>query len=979
MIAKALAALLFIVLMLAPAAHAEPITAIITAIASISVFGTTVGAIVSAVSVVAGLASAAAGLLSSRKKPSLGNYSFADNAAARTQTVRSPIESHKIIYGRARVGGTLVYIETSAVNSSQPHGYVHMVVVLAAHEVEEIEEVYINDELATFSPGTVYVTNSRYVYRGTNYVIIAKHLGGANQTVDTNLKALVPKWDDDHRLRGHAYIYVRCRANQTMFTNGIPNFSAVVKGKKVYDPRTGLTGYSDNWALCMRDYISSTEYGLGAADSNIDDDTIIAAANVSDETVTLADGTTTQARYTCNGVVDTADKPIDILKGMTTAGAGVMVYAQGKYRLFAGAYDAPSVTINEDWLAGEIKVQTRPPRNDLFNAVKGVYIDPNKDWQPTDFPIVTNETYEEEDGGERITHDVELPFTINSEAAQRIGKITLEKGRQGIMIEIPCNLAAIQLSVWDTFYLDIAQLGWSSKIFRVLKWSIDAERGIIINAQEETAESYDWNGGEATTYDPAPDTSLPDATYVAPPGNPVIVEELYTTITSGGVKSAAIVTWDIGEETFTDQYVLQYQLTSAGDTWQTSGPYIVNNATIPDLEPGFYNFRVMTVNWRGQQSEWATTTKEIFGLTAPPEDISGFTLNAIHNQAHLKWEQATDIDVLVGGSIRVKWSNLTTGAEWNNGLSLGPDLPGISTNAVVPLLTGTYMIKAVDSGGRESVSATSISSNVANIVNMNAVVTSQQDNTFPGTKTNMVVDTGVLKLDGSTLFDDGAGNFDDALGLFDGGGTGSGSFSASGEYRFEDGLGNEYEDLGQVLLSRVTADIGFTVVDEASDFDSAGGDFDDRSGLFDGGDISSVDVKLYVRTTEDDPAGTPTWSAWREFVVGDYTARAYDFKLQVLSSITSNNIEIDTLRVNIDVPDREEHDEDVSTSAGGDTTITYAQPFLFTPNVAVTAQDLGTGEYVVISSKSATGFVINAKNSGGSRVARTFDWIARGY
>ena len=84
-----------------------------------------------------------------------------------------------------------------------------------------------------------------------------------------------------------------------MFANGLPLVTAVVKGKKVYDPRTDTTAWSDNAALCVRDYITSA-YGM--QDSDVDDTAFSVAANVCDEAIPLSGGGT-EARYAMNGVV----------------------------------------------------------------------------------------------------------------------------------------------------------------------------------------------------------------------------------------------------------------------------------------------------------------------------------------------------------------------------------------------------------------------------------------------------------------------------------------------------------------------------------------------------------------------------------------------------------------------------------------------------------------------------------------------------
>ncbi len=139
-----------------------------------------------------------------------------------------------------------------------------------------------------------------------------------------------------------------------MFPNGIPNISRIVKGKQVYDPRSGSTAYSNNVALCIRDYISNTTYGLG--DSSIDDTVADAAANVCNESATLA-VRGTEVRYTCNGTFDTDQKPKDIIGSLLTSMQGKITYQGGSWSIYAGAYRSPTITLDEDDLDGPIKLQ----------------------------------------------------------------------------------------------------------------------------------------------------------------------------------------------------------------------------------------------------------------------------------------------------------------------------------------------------------------------------------------------------------------------------------------------------------------------------------------------------------------------------------------------------------------------------------------------------------------------------------------------
>ena len=451
------------------------------------------------------------------------------------------------------------------------------------------------------------------------------------------------------------------------------------------------------------------------------------------------------------------------------------------------------MTLDESWLAGSVEIQARMPRSDLFNAVKGVYVDPDREWQPTDFPIITNTTYEAQDGGFSIIRDLELPYTLHSEAAQRIAKIALEKSRQGIIATLPCNMKALQVAIYDTISVTLTQPGWSSKVFRVIQWELNDQGGVTLTVQEESSASYDWNNGEATTYDPAPDTNLPDPTVIESPGNPVVTEGQYTSTTGSGVKVKVTLTWAVSENAFIDRYRIEYKL-SSDSTWTFFDEVDDNTTTgvIFDFVPGVYDFAVTAISIRNVSSDRAISSKEIIGLSGAPAAITDFTLNAIHNSAHLKWTQASDLDVQIGGGIELRWASAISGATWSEAMPLGPVLSGIATNAVVPLLTGTYFIKAVDSSGNKSETATSIVSTIANVVNLNTVATSTQHPTFSGSKTNMAVDGGDLVLNDSILFDDAAGNFDEMNGNFDD--AGGVSYETSGSYEFDSAI-----DLGDVL------------------------------------------------------------------------------------------------------------------------------------------------------------------------------------
>ena len=163
-------------------------------------------------------------------------------------------------------------------------------------------------------------------------------------------------------------------------------------------------------------------------------------------------------------------------------------------------------------------------------------------------------------------------------------------------------------------------------------------------------------------------------------------------------------------------------------------------------------------------------------------------------------------------------------------------------------------------------------------------------------------------------------------------------------------------------------------------FDDAAGLFDAREGVFDG-DVNAfdnVDVIMECRFTEDDPAGTPTWSDWKQFVVSDFKARGLEFRAKLSTLDDQATPAVSELSVELSMGVHVESGEDVISGAGAKS-VTFATPFKVTPAIGIGAQDLATGDYYEITSKSRSGFTITFKNSGGTAVSRTFDYVAKGY
>ena len=788
----------------------------------------------------------------------------------------------------AEDAGRNVYITYQTLAQINPGTILWLVIVLAAHESEAIGDVYFDNELVQLGADGYALGK----YAG-GYAWVSKHLGGADQlangVIATSSDGL---WTVDHRLRGHTHLVVRLLGHPDLYPSGIPNITAIVRGRKVYDPRTGLSAWSQNAALCTADLIASREWGFGAAyGAEIDTAELIAAANICDEEVPLRGGGT-ERRYTCNGIDDSAVTLEDALPKFNSAMGGRAVWTGGKWLVRPAVWRTPGLTLDEGDLRGAVKVTPAPSRRALFNAVKGLYLSPQNLYQPADYPSVTNATYQSEDGDERIWGELDLPFTHSAATAQRVAKIELERGRQGLTVMLPCKLVALGLRATDTVMVDNVRLGWSGKPFEVAHWSFSIYEdaagaptlGIDLVLRETAAGVYDWVSGEETAVDLAPNTNLPNALLIGPPGLLEPVETLYETRDGRGVGAKVTLTVVPPVGGTAREYQFEYR-PIAEPLFTVLPSTRAPSIDIFDVAPGIYDFRVKALNGLGISSPYSQVRKELLGLGGRPADVSGLTLQAISSLAVLQWTRHPDLDVRVGGRMLVRHSEAMSGATWEDSYSITDALPGDATIAVVPLKGGTYLVRAEDSSGVQSANAVAVTTKGASVLAFSTLGSVTEDPTFPGTKSGCVADSGYLSLSGAGMFD-AIADFD-AVGNLDA----FGGFSGSATYTFSAGI-----DLGAVKSVQLVTELALSTVQTAALFDSRTDPLDDWLD-WDGPAAGGVgDCVIEVRETDDNPAGSPTWSTWQRLVTADYEARAFQFRALMAVADPAYNVQISRLR-----------------------------------------------------------------------------------
>lgn len=869
---------------------------------------------------------------------------------------------HQIIYGETRVGGVRIYDASTGGENK----YLHRIIAFAGHEVDSYQQIYLNDEIVTLDEAGDVTSPARY----NGFVRIIPYLGTTTQTANPQLisltAALPPskgKWTTDHRLQGIAYIYVRFKYNEDAFPNGIPSVSAVIRGKKVFDPDTNTTAWSDNPALCIRDYLTS-DYGLNQPSSRIDDDLITTAANICDEIVS------SEKRYTCNGTFITGAEPSSILNSLLTSMGGLLWYGQGKWRVKAATWTEPTVSFDEGDLRSGISLSTRHSRRDNFNSVKGTFKGPQTDYQQADYPEVNSDTYLAIDGGVVSTLDFQLPFTNTSKTARRLAQIALNRNREQLTFSAAFGMRAFQVQVGDFINISNQRFGWVNKPFEVTEWTFGLTEGLDVQVRMTLREISQavFTAGVEKNFE-GNNTTLPDPYEVVAPGIAIGGE---LRIVNEQVTGVILVELTSANNLFEEYFEVEYKKSSA-TKWVPVGRSDSTSFEILSISDGLFDIRARAVNALGIKSEYNSVLGWYADLFAPPPSaVEDFTGNVVGNSLHLTWSAVPDLDL---SHYKIRYATQTTGASYQNAVDLVDKVARPAVSVTVPAKTGTYFIRSVDKLGNasEDISSFVVAINVDFLENLNVVQTLTENPAFTGNKTGVVKVDDYLTLNTTNLFDSTSGDFDVQEGLFDGGGE-EGQVVSSGTYQFSD-----YVDLGVKYLSRVRVNVESLLLDYADTFDLATGNFDSRDGFFDG-DPSKFDltsVKSQVSYTNDDPTGSPTWSAWQDIVVSDISARAIRFRVILKTKSDKLAPAITSLVARVDMPDRVTSGNNITYT--GSTSITYPVAFKEVPAIGISAV-LASGDRYVISAKTRSGFTITTFTGGSiSTNSTTIDYVAKGY
>lgn len=549
-----------------------------------------------------------------------------------------PEAFRKIVFGKTAGGADLRYWE---VWGSDEMSY-DEVVAVAGHKINSFQNFYLEEKLIAFSGSNSSGNATTAPYTG---LLIKNNndgtVGNAALTVGAGIK-----WTSASKFRGSAHYALRWTYDQDKLPQGIPSrYTCEVEGALLYDPRKDSTrGGSGThraddqttWAYSTLDSngvpigrnnalqvlwyligwrIADTSgnqvlvCGRGVDLQDIDFAAFIAAANDAEA----------QSYYT-DCILSTGD-PHSTNESVLTAdgGLGTLIDPGGfwTYKVNKDDTGVIDVSLGDGDVVDTGPVEWKPskPLSEQFNRVVGGFVDPSVLYQSSPYPQVIDTAYETADGFKKRK-------TLNYQAiqdpllAQKISGIVLNQTRWQGEFTAKFNYNALKTQLYGNVSLTLSQYGFSSKLFKVLEMTIEADGVTMRLAETDTSV---WTA-RATTTPGAPGTGANGGSSGVNLAGVVLTNVSVQTLS--GLSPGIHVVWTAPGNPVQSIYVAYRKV---GDTNWTASPILPRGETGVDifgLAPNTqYEVRTKTYSVLRVFSAWQSAGNITTGNFVPADEV----------------------------------------------------------------------------------------------------------------------------------------------------------------------------------------------------------------------------------------------------------------------------------------------------------------------------------------------------------------------
>ena len=339
------------------------------------------------------------------------------------------------------------------------------------------------------------------------------------------------------------------------------------------------------------------------------------------------------ARFKLNGVIDTSKRPSEILESMLSTMMGRLVHSAGKFEVHAGKYDAPTLTISEDDVVSDVTLQTRSPRKDQYNGVKGKFISSADLYLSTDYPAQVSSSYQTQDG-EAIYLDLNLPMVTSHYHAQRLAKLVLLKSRMQRTLSFKTNLAGLKAKIGDNIRFTNTKLGLSNAVYEITEYTLNNDLTVSFTCKENDEDVYDWETSDEQPYTSPTDINIYSGEAEEPTGLTVVART--TLLADGSFRADLYASWTAPEDIFNNHYILEWtDGTDSASVKLSTTSYLITGLK----DSTSYTVKVRSVNNIGNESDNVSATQTTsIDSTAPSKPSSNLSVTADVNRNILDWD-----------------------------------------------------------------------------------------------------------------------------------------------------------------------------------------------------------------------------------------------------------------------------------------------------------------------------------------------------
>lgn len=452
----------------------------------------------------------------------------ASNSATEQRLNKSviPEAPRKIVFGQTAAPLDIRYWEAYGTDNNN----YDEVIAVATHSIESFGRYWLEDEEHTFSPNSSILGAAFRRYTKTDGSVGSPLTAGAGT-----------KWTATSKMTGCAYFVLKYVYSQEDWPRSFPTrMTQEIKGAKVYDPRLdstnggagthrindqttweyndGVTDIGRNPALQMLWYLIGWRIngilvaGMGVDVNSISLQGFVQAANDAEA-----------AGYNCDCVLATSDNHEANIGIIEASCGGRLLDTGGIYTMHIAVDDTANIAVafTEDDIVGGFEWVPSKKMRDQVNEITGKYISPDALYQFRPMPPVANASYTASDGYTRRSNNV-YASVQDSDQAQDLARIELNKTRYQGIFKAPFNYKALQANNWSIVTLSIDHYGWADKLFRIIGYGVTTNGIIVLTLQETDSSIYTVEAatpvdlpGIGTAFDPRAKIAVAGLSVVA--------------------------------------------------------------------------------------------------------------------------------------------------------------------------------------------------------------------------------------------------------------------------------------------------------------------------------------------------------------------------------------------------------------------------------------------------------------------------------